>query len=127
MKTPSLLFPPPGSTASRAMFGAIALAVSVASVVDLGHSPVASVNDKFEHVLAFMVLGASGGRAFPDVPRVRVLLPALAGFGLLIECVQWSLPWREFSLLDLAADLAGILTAFGAERWLAALNRARTP
>lgn len=78
MNAPSLRFPPPCSMPSRAIFGAIALAVFVASVVDPGHSPVTSVNDKFEHVLAFIVLGLSGCRAFPDVPRVRVLLPALA-------------------------------------------------
>ena len=127
MKTPSVRFPEPGSATSRVVFGAIALAVLVASVVDPGDTPVAGVNDKFGHVLAFAVLGLSGGRAWPDVPRVRVLIPALWGFGLLIECVQWPLPRREFSVLDLAADLAGILLALGAHRWTATLDRARAP
>jgi VanZ family protein len=35
---------------------------------------------------------------------------ALAVFGLLIEIIQYFLPWRSFSLLDWLADIIGILT-----------------
>jgi VanZ family protein len=33
----------------------------------------------------------------------------LLGYGLLIELIQRELPYREFSLFDLAADALGIL------------------
>jgi VanZ family protein len=54
----------------------------------------------------------------PERARWRWVLPVLLGYGLLIECVQWWLPWREFSVLDLAADLVGLLVVLGAlEGW----------
>ena len=60
------------------------------------------------NVLAFAFLGLLSCAAMPERARWRWVLPVLLGYGLLIECVQWWLPWREFSVLDLAADLVGL-------------------
>jgi VanZ family protein len=102
-----------GSTPARAVFGGALIGVLAGAVADLGQTPAASLNDKVQHVLAFGLLALLACRAMPNRPRWRFVLPLLFGFGLLIECVQWWLPWREFSLLDLAADLLGLLVALG--------------
>lgn len=104
----------PGSEATRALFALALLVVSVGAVIDAGSSPAATLNDKIQHVLAFGLLAVLASVAFPrSSPWTRVL-PGLLGYGLLMECVQGLLPWREFSLLDLMADLCGAVLALGA-------------
>ena len=98
-----------GGTFSRVVFVCAASAAFIGAVIDPGQSPVAAVNDKAQHVCAFAVLGLFSCFAFPPRDLWQFHLPFLAGYGLLIESVQWWLPWREFSLLDLAADIAGIV------------------
>ncbi|MEJ2590236.1 MAG: VanZ family protein [Candidatus Thiodiazotropha sp.] len=72
-------------------------------------TPVASINDKFGHAAAFLCLGFLFDFARPATPwSMRKLLPLLA-YGLFIEVVQYFLPYRTFSLWDLAADGAGLL------------------
>jgi VanZ family protein len=98
-----------GSTLARATFGAALLGVFAGAVADPGQTPAAGLNDKLQHGLAFGLLALLACLAMPDRHRWRFVLPLLLGYGVLIECVQWWLPWREFSLPDLAADLAGLL------------------
>lgn len=106
----SVLFSP-GSVASRGLLAAALVSVFVASVLDPGGTPAVGVNDKLQHLFAFAVLGFLARRAMPRQDRWRVILPLMLGYGLLVECVQWFMPWREFSLLDLLADLVGLLIA----------------
>lgn len=47
-----------------------------------------------------------------SLPLVKAGLIACS-FGLLIEVYQRFLPYREFSILDMGADLAGIVLALG--------------
>lgn len=64
--------------------------------------------DKLNHLFAFMVLYILISLAFKDLSIVyKVLL--LFAFGLQIEIVQSFLPPREFSYLDMVADMAGIM------------------
>lgn len=65
--------------------------------------------DKLNHLLAFALLAVLAQAAYPDRPRAPLRWTLLLGYGLLIEAVQALLPERELSLLDLAADGAGIL------------------
>jgi len=65
-------------------------------------------NDKVKHILAFYVLAFLADHS---VPKVRFNLSkglTILGYGLLIEVIQYFLPYREFSLFDLAADGVGI-------------------
>jgi len=39
----------------------------------------------------------------------RFQMPILLAYGALVEIMQAFLPWRSFSMLDLAADLAGVV------------------
>ena len=68
-----------------------------------------SVNDKLGHVLAFAYLAFLLDFALPDsnfnLPKIIPLL----GYGLIIEFVQYFLPYRTFSILDMLADGVGIM------------------
>ena len=90
-----------------------ALLVTVALVFHLAttqndYPGVASVNDKVEHVLAFGLLSLLADFSFP-VGRFGLakILPLL-GYGVLIEVVQYFLPYRECSAADVLADSIGI-------------------
>lgn len=67
-------------------------------------------SDKLNHLLAFIQLTIVTRLAWPEVSKAWVALGVI-GFGLAIEVTQAQLPYRDFSLLDLAADGAG--TAIG--------------
>ncbi|WKE64900.1 VanZ family protein [Gallaecimonas kandeliae] len=67
--------------------------------------------DKSMHILAFFTLSLLTYGAWR-----RPLWPqwlALAGYGALIELVQWFLPYRESSIHDWYADVVGITLAYG--------------
>ncbi len=67
-----------------------------------------SVNDKFGHALAFLVLAFLAHASWPQYKfNWRQILPLL-GYGLAIETAQYFIPNRYFSLLDLLADAGGI-------------------
>jgi VanZ family protein len=69
-----------------------------------------ATNDKVKHILAFYVLALL---ADYSAPKIRFNLSkglTVLGYGLLIEVIQYFLPYREFSLFDLAADGIGIAT-----------------
>lgn len=107
-----------GDRAWRALFVAAALLVLAGSVIDSPPDAISDVDDKLQHLLAFAALGALARRGFPALPLWQLLVPALLAYGLAIECIQWLLPWREFSLLDLAADAAGLVPgALAADAW----------
>lgn len=73
-----------------------------------------SANDKVNHLIAFAELTVLARLGWPRV-RAIWFVPALIGFGFLIEGIQSQLPYREFSLADVAADAAGI--AIGLLPW----------
>ena len=66
-----------------------------------------SYADKVNHVACFLVLLPLLRLAYGYSLSKTTLL--LFGYGLVIEAVQFWLPWRKFSLLDLAADGVGLL------------------
>ncbi len=65
------------------------------------------INDKAAHALVFFVLAFlyshTVGKGY-GVKEASLLII----FGLLIELIQYLLPWRSFSLLDWLADIIGI-------------------
>lgn len=64
-------------------------------------------SDKVNHLLAFIQLTVVTRLAWPELSRVWVATSVMA-FGLAIEVTQAQLSYRDFSLLDLATDGAGI-------------------
>jgi VanZ family protein len=64
--------------------------------------------DKANHLLAFIVLAALLDFSFPRTVFTVGKMGVLFGYGLFIECVQYFLPERFFSVGDMFADLLGI-------------------
>ncbi len=66
------------------------------------------INDKVAHTLAFGLLAllAHAGWSHRDFDW-RFWLPLLT-YGVTIECIQYFIPSRSFSLGDIAADALGI-------------------
>ena len=105
-----------------ATLGAVLLAVTLilALVPEPGQLPI-DYNDKFAHGLAFMalMLWFSG---VVEVRRLSMLAICLAAYGVLIELLQSLTATRQPELLDLGADIAGILLGWilsiaGLRRW----------
>jgi VanZ family protein len=90
------------------------LAIGFLATTDNPYPVPSSSNDKINHVIAFLELTILTRLAWPEL-KAAWFVPALLGFGLGIEIIQANLPYREFSLADLAADGAGI--AIGLLPW----------
>lgn len=88
------------------------LMISVIAVIYLATTsqdyPVpAAANDKINHFIAFLELTLLAFLAWPGA-RLLYVVPPMLVFGLLIEFIQSFLPYREFSLMDVAADAVGV-------------------
>ncbi|WP_122090006.1 VanZ family protein [Halalkalicoccus subterraneus] len=63
------------------------------------------------HFVGYAALaGTVGHAAFPAGGRLRALLTGVCGasvYGALIECLQYPVPYRSFSILDMATNAAG--------------------
>ena len=105
----------------------LALALLIVTYLALTPAPLPlqeEINDKLGHLLAFWLLAAlaHAGWARRDFDT-RLWLPLLA-YGLAIECIQYFIPNRFFSWLDLLADGAGLLLyALLLPWWRVALTR----
>ena len=67
------------------------------------------INDKLGHFLVFFVLCYWGGWAWKQQQARYYLVGFLLLFGLAIECVQYVIPMRHFSLMDWLADIGGVV------------------
>lgn len=92
----------------RTCLAAALTAISFLAVTARPFPVAANVSDKLNHLLAFFVLAVLADRAFPTKPFWLKAL-WLMGYGMGIECVQYFLPCREFSVMDMAADAGGML------------------
>lgn len=100
------------SRASVTLFR-IFLTAAVSGILFLATIPLAcpivsDINDKLNHVAAFFVLSFLANFSFPETKNPWFMLFALLGYGVIIELIQFFLPWRMFSLADVAADALGI-------------------
>lgn len=86
---------------------------------------IARLSDKLNHFAAFLVLAMLIDLSHAEKRLIWKAL-FLGGYGLLIEAVQFFIPYRDFSFGDLVADLAGLLIYFMLKRTRVALkgNRA---
>jgi VanZ family protein len=88
----------------RIGLGVALLCIGGLAVVPGELPAVASINDKLQHMAAFLSLALLTDFAFPRLGwNWRKFVPLLA-YGLLLELIQYYLPHRSFSLADLAAD-----------------------
>lgn len=97
----------------------IALLASVVAIVFLAttsnpYPMPSSSSDKVNHLIAFLELTILTRLSWPEA-KALWYTPMLLAFGVAIEGIQASLPYREFSLADMLADGAGI--ALGLLPW----------
>ena len=97
----------------KTWFFRLALLASVTIIMHLAttqiHYPVVEdINDKVNHIFAFYVLALLADFSFPKDGFGLTKVLALLGYGLLIEMIQYFLPYRSSSFYDLAADGAGL-------------------
>ncbi len=84
------------------------LTIAYFAVVNGGPVVNGDINDKVAHIGAFYVSGLLADFAFPRSYFGFNKILLLLGYGLLIEVVQYFLPYRDASMLDLLADASGL-------------------
>ena len=66
------------------------------------------LSDKFWHGLCFVYLAFLGDNAFPERSLFQWTFAPLFLYGVLIEIIQFFIPYRSFSLADMVADALGL-------------------
>lgn len=88
----------------------VAVIVSMHLATTSVHYPIISdIYDKLQHMLAFYVLALLCDFSFPASGFSYRKALVVLGYGLLIEFIQYFLPYRSCSLFDLGADGVGIV------------------
>ncbi len=67
------------------------------------------INDKLGHFFVFLILAVIADHAYATTFFNWNKFAWLISYGIAIEILQYYIPGREFSLLDIAADTAGLL------------------
>ena len=86
---------------------------SYMGTADVSGTAVENFNDLLLHSMGYFVAIFSGFLAFHSLKRFFWVVVGLWLFSLFIEIVQYHLPWRSFSLLDLVANSLGLLVGYG--------------
>jgi len=100
-------------THRRIVFFRAALVAAVVLVFHLAtteraYPGVEQLHDKVSHILAFATLALLADFSFPASRFGPGKIVPLLAYGVLIELVQYFLPYREASWLDVVGDGAGI-------------------
>lgn len=85
------------------------LGISYLAFTPVSHPVMEHLWDKSNHLFAFFVLAGLLDFSFPGTRFNGRKWLLLLAYGLLIEVVQYFIPNRYFSLLDVVADMAGVL------------------
>ena len=94
----------------KAQFYILFLISTLFALAKLGDSAESiALNDKLLHMLVFIFLSISAYLS-QNFTRQRHIIFFLASYPLIIEIIQFFLPYRNYSNLDLIADLIGIIT-----------------
>lgn len=95
-------------TISRFLWFAAILMIETLALTSQRIPGLDSIWDKAKHGGAFLTLTVLMYLAFPRLHLYKVQIWVLFLYGLQIEVIQYLLPHRDFSLLDLAANGGGI-------------------
>lgn len=83
------------------------------------------LSDKFYHGLCFFVLAFLADYAYPRTGFTAGKYIPLFMYGVMIECIQYFIPYRSFSIADMVADFIGLfiygtltVIAYRIARWL---------
>jgi VanZ family protein len=98
-------------TAFLYLFIAGTTAVVAFSVLPGQGMPALGISDKIEHIVAYALLGLTGGLAFPTPKASILLLVLLPMLGIALEAVQLLSPGRSSEVKDALANGAGATIA----------------
>jgi|TARA_B100001964_G_scaffold212971_1_gene249492 VanZ family protein len=104
--------------AFRLVFTVAILVITHLATTSLDYPLVAGVWDKLNHFLAFAVLAMLLDYSFPKERFGLWKFGSLCGYGVLLELIQYYLPYRFFSLFDVFADGLGIGIYWLCGHWL---------
>ncbi|TYB33374.1 MAG: VanZ family protein [Flexistipes sinusarabici] len=93
------------------IFLSAVLAIEYLSITTREIEAVSHSWDKLNHALAFIVLYVLFSLAFTKL-SVKVKIILLLIYALQIEVIQYFIPRREFSLLDIGSDMFGIILGY---------------
>lgn len=96
-------------TIFRSLFFITLIIISYLTTASLSGTIVGDINDKFSHFLAFFTLAFLIDFSFPKRDFGYLKFFELFSYGLLIEIIQYTIPYRSFSLYDLLANGTGLL------------------
>jgi VanZ family protein len=105
----------------RTLFWILWLSATVLMLLPSSELPKVDLSDKTEHCLTFFALMAAAWLGYRKNLALGKLALLLIAYGIAIECVQFFIPSRSFSVLDMVADSIGVLPA-----WWIALQLERT-
>ncbi len=80
-----------------------------ATTAEITHPAATGINDKVAHFFTFFILSLLAHLSFQKRGFNWTVWVPLTFYGLLIEVIQYQIPYRSFSLLDWAADALGVL------------------
>jgi VanZ family protein len=98
----------PTTLVFRLAFAVTIVTVTRLATMPIHAAPLFTMSDKVAHVTAFLVLAFFLDQGWPRLPFERKKVAVLLVYGMVLEVVQHFLPYRLFSLLDFAADAAGV-------------------
>jgi VanZ family protein len=104
-----MAFPQSNLLLFRASLVTALLLILFLATTQLPYPAVDSLNDKVLHILAFYALAMLEDFSFPRLEFGLSKVLTLMAYGVLIEAIQYFLPYRSFSLYDLGADAVGVL------------------
>jgi len=96
-------------TIFRSLFFITLIIISYLTTASLSGTIVGNINDKLSHFLAFFTLAFLIDFSFPKKDFGYLKFFELFSYGLLIEIIQYAIPYRYFSLYDLLANGTGLL------------------
>jgi VanZ family protein len=95
-------------TIARVLFVAALLFTFYKATAPCLVEPQPPYKDKVLHAFAFFMLYLLAEQAFPEHRHFGRKVLFLVAFGVVIELVQFFLPWRSAEMMDVVADCAGI-------------------
>ncbi|MGV6827731.1 MAG: VanZ family protein [bacterium] len=93
----------------RLMLGVAVLLTTILAITPQPEMIVEDFNDKLGHIIAFVLLAFLTDGAWPGKQLYWQKGLGLFGYGVLLECLQYFVPTRFFSLLDMVANGTGIM------------------
>lgn len=100
------------TTCFRAVLCAALVVITHLATTSVNYPVISGINDKLNHIMAFYLLALLTDFSFPNSKLNLAKIISLLVYGFSIECVQYYLPYRTFSLLDFGADAMGLM-AYG--------------